>query len=592
MTSEKYTFDDLTVEKSFKNNFYIVPDYQREYVWEADKQVAQLLSDVYDSYAANRDKEYFIGTTVVFHDKNANMSELIDGQQRTTTLFLMLCAFRNIYKERGLGTNVMDSLIYESTLDDNGDEVYKYHLELQYEETSIIMAALAQDEATPLQMSASAIRLEDAYRSIYRYIKDNTDGDNEELKGMFLYFFRKLKFIQITTPDINDALKIFETINERGVGLNPMDLLKNLIFRQVPRSQFDKLKEKWRMLISILENNNEKPLRFLRYFIMSNYPSITNSPHGDENRIREDEIYKWMASHAELCGYEKEPFKFVDLLLENARCYVNFAQGKDKNGNRTPYLDNIIKLGGGAYRQHLITLLTVRNMPEEWFNYLARNMENYIFYALFTKLQAKIFETLFGKWNLTLVNVKTIEDLKTFVEENIKPETQKLSSEYKARFLVFKQNDLQQYRVRYILAKLSLYVDMAHSGAKSLPLLDNYYKRGTEIEHILPQTPSAELKAQFENYDELLYRLGNLTLLEQPMNGAIQNSSYENKVPVYAASNFYLTSSLHHLDEVGMNTAITRINKHLLSFSSWNEDSINQRQEMLYNLSQEIWKVY
>jgi len=592
MTSEKYTFDDLTVEKSFKNNFYIVPDYQREYVWEADKQVAQLLSDVYDSYAANRDKEYFIGTTVVFHDKNANMSELIDGQQRTTTLFLMLCAFRNIYKERGLGTNVMDSLIYESTLDDNGDEVYKYHLELQYEETSIIMAALAQDEATPLQMSASAIRLEDAYRSIYRYIKDNTDGDNEELKGMFLYFFRKLKFIQITTPDINDALKIFETINERGVGLNPMDLLKNLIFRQVPRSQFDKLKEKWRMLISILENNNEKPLRFLRYFIMSNYPSITNSPHGDENRIREDEIYKWMASHAELCGYEKEPFKFVDLLLENARCYVNFAQGKDKNGNRTPYLDNIIKLGGGAYRQHLITLLTVRNMPEEWFNYLARNMENYIFYALFTKLQAKIFETLFGKWNLTLVNVKTIEDLKTFVEENIKPETQKLSSEYKARFLVFKQNDLQQYRVRYILAKLSLYVDMAHSGAKSLPLLDNYYKRGTEIEHILPQTPSAELKAQFENYDELLYRLGNLTLLEQPMNGAIQNSSYENKVPVYAASNFYLTSSLHHLDEVGMNTAITRINKHLLSFNSWNEDSINQRQEMLYNLSQEIWKVY
>ena len=123
MTSEKYTFDDLTVEKSFKNNYYIVPDYQREYVWEADKQVAQLLSDVYDSYAANRDKEYFIGTTVVFHDKNANMSELIDGQQRTTTLFLMLCAFRNIYKERGLGTNVMDSLIYESPLDDNGDEV-------------------------------------------------------------------------------------------------------------------------------------------------------------------------------------------------------------------------------------------------------------------------------------------------------------------------------------------------------------------------------------------------------------------------------------------------------------------------------------
>ena len=591
MTSKKYTFEDWTVEKSFKNNFYIVPDYQREYVWEADKQVAQLLNDTYDAYAADKNKEYFIGTTVVYHDTATNSCELIDGQQRTTTLFLMLCAFRNIYKERGLGTNVMDSLIYESTLDDNGDEVYKYHLELQYEESSKIIEALAQNKEMPSQMSASAKRLEDAYRGIYRYIKDNTDDDNDELKGMFLYFFRMLKFIQITTPDINDALKIFETINERGVGLNPMDLLKNLIFRQVDRNQFDKLKEKWHTLVSLLENSYEKPLRFLRYFIMSNYPSTANSPRGDENTIREDEIYKWMASHADVCKYEKEPFKFVDLLLENARCYVNFAQGKDKNGNRTPYLDNINRLGGGAFRQHLIVLLTARNFQTETFDYLARNVENYLFYALFTKVQAKVFEKLFGKWNIVLTNVKTQEQMKAFVDDYIKPEADKMAAEFKARFLIFKQSDLQLYRVRYILAKLTQYVDMAHSGTKVLPLLDTYFKRGTEIEHILPQSPTDEMRAQHENYDELLYRLGNLTLLEQPMNGAIKNSPYNIKVPVYAASNFYLTSSLNHLDEVGVNTAITRINKNLSSFDHWDAEAIAKRQEMLYNLSVEIWKI-
>ena len=251
MTTEKYTFDDLTVEKSLRNNFYIVPDYQREYVWQADKEVAQLLTDVYEAYAAAKNKEYFIGTTVVYYDKGSNVSELIDGQQRTTTLFLMLCAFRNIYKERGLGTNVMDPLIYESTLNDNGDEVNKYHLELQYEESSRILETVALNLERPVEMSASAKRLEEAYQGIYRYINDNTLDDNDELKGMFLYFFRMLKFIQITTPDINDALKIFETINERGVGLNPMDLLKNLIFRQVDRSQFDKLKEKWKQLVSL-----------------------------------------------------------------------------------------------------------------------------------------------------------------------------------------------------------------------------------------------------------------------------------------------------------------------------------------------------
>lgn len=591
MTTEKYTFDDLTVEKSLRNNFYIVPDYQREYVWEADKEVAQLLTDVYEAYAAAKNKEYFIGTTVVYYDKNSNVSELIDGQQRTSTLFLMLCAFRNIYKERGLGTNVMDPLIYESTLDDSGDEINKYHLELQYEESSKILEIIARNQEKPQEMSASARRLVEAYQGIYQYINDNTQNDDDELKGMFLYFFRMLKFIQITTPDINDALKIFETINERGVGLNPMDLLKNLIFRQVERSQFDKLKEKWRQLVSLLETNHEKPLRFLRYFIMSNYPSITNGQRGDENTIREDEIYKWMASHADLCGYNKDPFKFVDLLLGNARCYVYFAQGKDKNGNRTPYLDNIIRLGGGAFRQHLIVLLAARNMPSEMFDYLSRNIENYLFYALFTKVQAKIFEKLFGKWDITLKDIKTQEELTKFVEENIKPETDKLAAEYKARFLIFKQGDLQLYRVRYILAKLTQYVDMAHSGAKSLSLLDTYFKRGTEIEHILPQTPSEEYKAQFENYDELLYMLGNLTLLEQPINGAIKNNPYVDKVPSYAACNFYLTSSLHHLDEIGFNTAITRINKYLQSFDHWDAETIAKRQELLYNLSLEIWKV-
>ena len=591
MATEKYTFDDLTVEKSLRNNFYIVPDYQREYVWEADKEVAQLLTDVYEAYSAGRNKEYFIGTTVVYYDKSNNLSELIDGQQRTTTLFLMLCAFRNIYKERGLGSNVMDPLIYESTLNESGDEIDKYHLELQYEESSKILEIIAHNQQRPIEMSISARRLVDAYQGIYQFINDNTLDDNDELKGLFLYFFRMLKFIQITTPDINDALKIFETINERGVGLNPMDLLKNLIFRQVERSQFDRLKEKWRQLVSLLETNNEKPLRFLRYFIMSNYPSLENGQRGDENAIREDEIYKWMASHAELCGYVKDPFKFVDLLLENARCYVYYAQGKDKNGNRTPYLDNIIRLGGGAFRQHLIVLLSARNMPSDMFDYLSRNIENYLFIALFTKVQAKIFEKLFGKWDIALKDIKTQEELTKFVEDNIKSETDKLASEYKARFLTFKQSDLQLYRVRYILAKLTQYVDMAHSGTVYLPLLDTYFKRGTEIEHILPQSPTEEYRAQFENYDELLYMLGNLTLLEQPINGAIKNNPYKDKVPAYAACSFYLTSSLHHLDEIGVNTAITRINKYLQSFDHWDAETIAKRQELLYNLSTEIWKV-
>ena len=69
-----------------------------------------------------------------------------------------------------------------------------------------------------------------------------------------------------------------------------MDLLKDLLFRQVNRNDFNSLKDKWKTLIKLLEKNNEKPLRFLRYFIMSNYK--VNNQRGEEI-IREEEIYKW-----------------------------------------------------------------------------------------------------------------------------------------------------------------------------------------------------------------------------------------------------------------------------------------------------------
>ena len=114
-----------------------------------------------------------------------------------------------------------------------------------------------------------------------------------------MYFFKKLKFIQIQAPYISEALKIFETINARGAGLNSVDLLKNLIFRQVKREEFDKLKSKWKEFIAILEDADEKPLRFLRYFIVSNYPSLHNNPTTQKNTMREDDIYNWISQNAD-----------------------------------------------------------------------------------------------------------------------------------------------------------------------------------------------------------------------------------------------------------------------------------------------------
>lgn len=587
----QYEFDALTVEKTF-DSFYVVPDYQREYVWRADEHVEKLLQDVYDAYTNDANKEYFVGTTVVFENKSE--LELIDGQQRNTTLFLMLCAFRRIYRERSLPTNVLDKKIADVYMDDNGMEKSAYRLVLQYENSTDILRRIAETPTAldPSKLTGSNLRLFEAYNAIYEFI--NEWKDDQELRNFFMYFYKKLKYIQIKTPDINDALKIFETINARGAGLNSMDLLKNLIFRQVPRNQFDSLKSKWKEFISILDDANEKPLRFLRYFIVSNYPGLDNSTDKQENVMREDLIYNWMHDNAAKCGYVSDPFGFVARLTENAKCYVNFAKGKDAIGNDNAHLKNIIYLGGSAFRQHLILLLAARKFQDDMFNFLAKNLETYLFYYLFTREQAKIYEKQFGKWNLSLQKVQSMTDLVNFVQTEMKPEITKKNAEFKARFLSFAEGDLQLYRVRYILAKLSMYIDQSRINALKPCSIESYIKN-YEIEHILPRTPQPELLEYYNqlgtNYEQLRSMLGNLTLLEQPINGSIHNVDYNDKVKEYAKSQTYLTRCLSGLDQVGVNTAINRTNELLKSFDHWDQDTIVQRQEMLYGIALKVWNM-
>lgn len=589
--NNKYSFEEMTLDKSFKC-FYVVPDYQREYVWEANDQVERLLADVTGAYESNPEKEYFIGTTVVYHRDGFN--ELIDGQQRTTTLFLILCAFRNIYKENDIKHSAIDRMICDVRMDAEGNEAESYRIQLQHEDTTKVLRQIAEEaDIEPNDLSPSGRRLYDSYQSIKQELANLS---REEIKKLFVYFNNKLKFIQISTPDINDALKIFETINDRGVGLTPLDLLKNLIFRQVPRRQFTSIKHKWQKLIATLQEADEKPLRFLRYFIMSNYPreKHAGTSQKDINLLREEEIYKWMVQdeNKALCRYDKDPDAFIDLLVENAKAFVNFARGLDAKGNPNVYLKNIIELGGKTFRQHLIPLLAARRFKPEMFNMLARNIENYLFVNFLTQTQANTLVKTFAGWNVDLKQIKNAEQLRSFVTDRIRPDVDRKKGPFEARFLSLSENDLSRYRLKYILARIAQYLDDAHNGGGQPEALDHYCNPKTEIEHILPQKPpSPQEKYEYEDYGRSKSMLGNLTLIERSMNAVIKNGPYENKLQEYGKSPFYLTSSLAGLHEIGSNSSVAKINGSLMAFSQWNQDAIAQRQQMLYSLACVIWRI-
>lgn len=107
-SKEQIHFLNPSLEEAFKY-FYIVPEYQREYVW-GDTEVEQLLSDIGEAFQTGKQKDYFIGSTVVC--PNAESFEFVDGQQRMTTFFILLCVLRKEYDMNGENDSVLRSMIF------------------------------------------------------------------------------------------------------------------------------------------------------------------------------------------------------------------------------------------------------------------------------------------------------------------------------------------------------------------------------------------------------------------------------------------------------------------------------------------------
>lgn len=598
-----------SIEEAFRECFYIVPDYQREYVW-TDKEVHQLLEDIDEQVDDGAMREYFIGTILVSPSEQRGQYEVIDGQQRLTTFFLLLCALRSIFH----GTpqrQMIDGLVSTSYVDSEGEIRASLKLEPRYEHAGEVIHKLVELDSDPQSVRAgiqasgiasfgSLENLVGAYGTIYTYLKDNYD-DTTKLKKYWGYLARNVVFIQIST-DVSSALKIFETINERGVGLNSMDLLKNLLFTQVKQSQFTQLKDEWKKITKPLEKGKEKPLRFLRYFLMANY-SIKNS-RGDAV-VREDEIYDWFADkdNAGLCDYSNKPFEFVRKVIRNVEYYLAFSNGLGNDGKPNLAMDSLKRLSGGAFSLHFVLLLASAGFPKQLFDHFVTQLESFLFYYIFTKTPTKELERNFSMWadELRLIGETIDSDrqkskLNTFIRDRFEKSMMGKSHELDDALKRYTLYSMQQYRTRYLLAKITQYVEMAFAGVKNPGNLEPFTK--LEIEHILPNNPSSELRNEWESenknlsYDNFKNRLGNLTLLEKPINIVASNDFYAKKKDEYRKCGNYLTRSLVELVSVGYDTSITRINGSLESFSNWDSSAIEKRHMLLIALARNIWKTH
>lgn len=595
----------LSIE-DLEKYYFVVPDYQREYVWEADKHIYQFLVDIDEEFEAhsNEQQSYFIGSIIVV--KKDSKYDVIDGQQRLTTIVISLCAMRNILEDLQKRDQLTD--MSSSILDIVKKWLFKFdlktkstlsRLELQYDESNGYLDTVIQKKVYEGEVTNSIEKMQKAYDRIFKHLQNYLNQETELFEEYVQYFLTNVNVVVIESDNLGSALKIFETINQRGAGLNAMDLVKNLMFSKANTDDFESIKIKWKQITTDLQacGEGDNPLRFLRYFMIARYHN---------GIIREDDLYSWIISREGKLKlqYETKPLNLVNEMTAAAKRYSHLVQATNSDSsslgiNKYPNVAKIGYINKQRSRQHLMLLMALDlNCNDDVINYLAQQIESFLFFANTLKMQTKNYERRFTDWAIKLRGKRDIEEIVELIDETMIPFLRSYLSEFKNSFLQIRHYDYNpQYRERYILGCLDTEI-CKQAGLNPLSQ-DNIQK--LQIEHILPQTlVNLEESDEFdeEERDKYTFMLGNTTLLESQINQAINNYNdlstdwFGMKQTQYVNSNFVITKLLNDQYNIGKNTGLNRLKSKLnCQFDKWTKTSIEQRQQMLMELAFDHWQL-
>jgi len=625
MSAYDFNIDKSTIENLFKSNFFQIPEYQRDYVWD-DEHVESYFDDIMYNFengnGLNSDKQkewskYYMGNIVLSGGEfsSGKTLSIIDGQQRLTTTSIFLKVLSNIINDHVNPADYKENVIskykerFDSLLQDfntsTGENLNR--IEFLYPENRIFMDELMKSNHVSIEkinendLTKSQKNLLKAYQTLYpKFLKKfiQTTSNTNLMMEFFSYFTNYVIFSVVTTNDLGNALLIFQNLNNRGIGLTPTDLLKNLlIMNAANQKQVDNIVGEWKTFIELIEigNNLNKNIttdRFIRHFLMARY---------NKTSIKVNEVFPYVENHKSQLKITEDPSMFLRELSSKAKDYITFYNGKDRDGNDIEALQNMRTL---RFFHHMLLLLFTDSLPKDRFEDFCIKIENLLFVYSITGKLTKDFESLFCNWAQKICKINSETKYVEFLENNYTPELLSQKKKFIESFKNLSQDGQTQYRQKYILAKLGQLLETAVSGngtATSRHAIESNYK---EIEHILPQTPKADLKDDFikdleegETYEDYLKRFGNLTLLDKPINIIANNKFFNEKKQYYTDPNqtFKLTYSICEEIKLGNNNSLLNrvvYKVGLKPFGTWCKNSIIQRQKQLTEMALYVWGFY
>lgn len=555
---------EYPLEKIFSDDFFFkIPGYQRPYAWtteEAEELLDDLLAALGDGdEPIDAINPYFLGSIVLIKGDKPD-AEVVDGQQRLTTLTILLAVLRASVSDE-LAQDLTTFLYQKGNKAKGTSNLYRLKLRERDEE---FFKKYIQDEGGINKLKElSSVGLSDSQRNI----KENALGNRkavgllrrveqipEPQRVRFAQFIVTRCFlVVVSTPDTDSAYRVFSVMNDRGLDLSPTDILKAKIIGEIPKHQEEAYTAKW-------ENTEEELGRDTFKDLFSHIRMIKRKTKLTGSVIKEFDEYIKPTNHPQqfidetLCPFADAFYEIKKLTYESDRR----AEEVNELFKRLNQIDN-----SDWVPPAILYLSHNRNNPDllvPFFTDLERLAAGLMI------VRAGINERI-GRYSQLLSAIEGGEDL--FAPDS----PLQLSPDEQGNVLKTLDGDL--YLIQKIRRYVLLRLDAALSGGEAFYNLSNI-----TVEHVLPQNPGSEWIKWFPTQEErerYVHRLGNLVLLSHAKNSAAQNYEFGLKKKTYfttktGISPFALTTQV-------------------LNEQEWTPEVIERRQKELIGVLKQVWRL-
>lgn len=588
-----------TVRELLKGVKYSIDYYQREYKWH-DKQIRELVDDLsgkfLEDYQIGHERSkvadyphYFLGSIIISEKESA--SYIVDGQQRLTSLTLLLILLRNLQKDHTHKVNV-DELIFSE----------------KYNQKSFNIHVAERTPAMEALYSGLSVDVTDSPESVQNLIARYSDLEEafpDELRGETLPYFidwllENVHLVEITAYSDSDAYTIFETMNDRGLSLSPTDMLKGFLLASMQEDKRTLANALWRTRIRELNDaGKEAEPDCFKAWLRSQYATkIRERKSGakPENFDRiGTEFHRWLKDAADSVGL-KSSESFYDFINRDFKFYSRqYLRIVEASKGLVAGLEHIFyNAQHGFTLQNMLLLAPLKPHDDlatvnRKFAIVARYVDILLTWRLWN-FRSIGYSTMQYAMFLVMRDIRGL-DTSTLAEklrESLLKEKEKFDTNDRLR--VHQQN---RYALHRLLARLTDYVE-TQSGQPSH--YAEFVSEGVgryEVEHIWADhaerhTDEFGHAADFAEYRN---RIGGLLLLPKKFNASYGDLTYADKLPHYLTQNL-LARSLHqqcYAHHPGFAQFVQRSGLPFKAHDEFRKVDLEERSVLYRQLAEQIW---